>query len=215
MTNEIDHVIWDWNGTLFDDAEITAQSSIDWLAKAGFPNVTREEIREHSSRDFFVLLTPLLGRRPTSDEITDFIAHYEAVYEPAKRNLSLASDALAALGAVEESGRSQSILSMAPDGEVNELAARYGIASYFTRIDGNRSAESHSKLINLRMHIDALGGDPARIALIGDALDDFEVASAVGARPIMVETGMYSRRRLRETGASVASSLLEAIGCLK
>lgn len=214
MTAEIDHVIWDWNGTLLDDAEITARTSIEWLEKAGRPGVSLEDIREHSSRDFTILLTPLLGRRPDEQEIREFIAHYVTVYEPVKHQLPLAADALAALGLVEQTGRSQSILSMAPHEDVNELAAHHGISTFFVRIDGDRTAESHSKLINLRKHIDELGCAPSRIALIGDALDDFEVASAVGARPIMVETGMYSRRRLGKTGAPVASTLLEAISHL-
>lgn len=209
------HVIWDWNGTLLDDADITIQASIGWLEKMGVGGVTKAQIRHHCVRNFTDFYEPLLGRRPDDAEIQDARDFYWSLYEPAKRNLPLAGDARQALGNVIANGQSQSVLSMAPHGELVELVDQHGLSDHFLRVDGDKEASAHSKLENLRQHLGDLGINPAQVAMIGDALDDYRVSTALGVRPVLVETGMYSRYRLEKTGAPVAKNLIEALQHLR
>jgi phosphoglycolate phosphatase-like HAD superfamily hydrolase len=73
---------------------------------------------------------------------------------------------------------------------------------------------SHSKRENLKSHLDLLRVPAENTALIGDALDDYEVSTALGVTPVLVTTGMYAAERLVATGARVEHSLLGALNGL-
>ncbi|MGL4236773.1 HAD family hydrolase [Tabrizicola sp.] len=210
----IRHVIWDWNGTLLDDTDLTVRASIEWLASKGRHGLTRDDIRRHASRDFAAFFGSLLNRPLGSDELADAIAFYRRLYEPLKRSQSLATDAHDALAQLAARGRSQSILSMAPQTEVQELTRLHGIDGLFIRIEGQSDEGGMTKLDSLRLHLAALGLDPADVAMIGDSLDDHAVSTEAGLWPVLVSTGLTDAARLRKTGAVVVPSLLEAIGCL-
>lgn len=46
MFKNIKHIIWDWNGTLFDDVDICVDN-INWLLKKyNLPEITKEKYRE-------------------------------------------------------------------------------------------------------------------------------------------------------------------------
>lgn len=47
----IDHIVWDWNGTLFDDGDALVQATIDAFAAAGLSTVTRAPLRQRSDCD--------------------------------------------------------------------------------------------------------------------------------------------------------------------
>ncbi|MGI3164397.1 HAD family hydrolase [Pseudooceanicola sp. 200-1SW] len=204
------HVIWDWNGTLLDDFEITAEVSAEMIRTAGRPDVTHDDIRDHHTRPFSHFFHALVGREPTEQEMAANMARYSQVYDPIKHQLPLAADALHALELLKESGAGQSVLSMAPQDELRALVSHNGIADYFRAIDGAETLGQDRKRASLERHMGRLGLMPARTVLIGDTVDDFDAASALGIRAVLVTTGMHSARRLAATGSDVADTLLGA-----
>lgn len=207
----IKHIVWDWNGTLLDDFEITAQYGIDCFAKAGLSGVTFEDVRQYHTRPFADYLSALLGRAVTDTELADFYSGFSEVYEPAMYDLPLAPDALDALEAISGAGKSQSILSMAPHEELVSLVRHNGIYERFSRVDGAKDLKKHFKIDALKAHIDELGVDPASVCVIGDSIDDFDAAKGLGASAVLVSTGMYAHDRLVATGAPVATNLTGAV----
>lgn len=206
----IEHVVWDWNGTLLDDFEITAEASAIMIRLAGRSDVTYDDIRASHTRPFSDFFRMLVGRDPTTDEMDASMRRYVDMYEPVKRELPLASDALQSLMLLRDRGIGQSILSMAPDEELNELVSLRGIRDYFRRVDGATVLGQDKKVDSLRRHVDALGCEAGRVALVGDTVDDFHAADALGMRAILVTTGMNARHRLVATGAPVADTLFDA-----
>ena len=206
----IEHVVWDWNGTLLDDFEITAEASAIMIRLAGRSDVTYDDIRASHTRPFSDFFRMLVGRDPTEDEMGASLRRYIDMYEPIKRELPLASDALQSLSLLRDHGIGQSILSMAPDEELNELVGLRGIRDYFRRVDGATVLGQEKKVESLRRHVDALGCVPGRVALVGDTVDDFLAADALGIRAVLVTTGMNARQRLLATGAPVTDTLLAA-----
>ncbi len=207
----IKHIVWDWNGTLLDDFEITAQYGIDCFAKAGKSGVTFEDVRQHHTRPFSEYLKAVLGRAATETELADFYSGFGKVYEPVMYDLPLVQDALHALEVIRGAGKSQSILSMAPHEELVSLVRHNGIYEHFARVDGARDLGKHFKIDALRAHIDELGVDPAHVCVIGDSIDDFDAAKGLGASAILVSTGMYAHHRLVASGAPVATNLTGAV----
>lgn len=204
------HVIWDWNGTLLDDFEITAEVSAIMIREAGREDVSHEDIREHHTRPFSDFFRALVGREPTEAEMAGNMARYTRMYDPVKHDLPLAVDARPALDLLQQHGVGQSVLSMAPQDEVRALVAHNGIEGYFRSVDGAIALGQDPKRASLARHMERLALSPTATVLIGDTVDDFDAAAALGIRAVLVTTGMHSVRRLAATGSDVADTILGA-----
>lgn len=203
------HAIWDWNGTLLDDFEITARITIEALAELGAPKVTIEEVRHHYCRPLSRYFSVLLGRQATADEIHHLGSRYDHRYGAMIRELPLAADAVAALEMITR-GASQSLLSMAPHEQLNMLIDRHGLRAKFKLIEGFAGTGHPTKHESLASHCSALNLQRDSTCLIGDTVDDYDAAASLGLGSILVATGMQSRERLENTGAPVVDNLREA-----
>ena len=104
-----------------------------------------------------------------------------------------------------------SILSMAPNDQLQELIDHHGLRSRFVRVEGSHTGSSDgNKADSLCRHLDELQVDTAATSLIGDTVDDYEAAVTCGVRPVLVTTGSQSRSALEATGAPVMDTLLTA-----
>ena len=206
----LSHVVWDWNGTLFDDFDLTARIADRTLTALGVPGVTGEDIRREFRRPFSQFYASLFGRPITADEFTFIRERYELEYAAELDSVSLQPDAGAAMDLIQ--GRAaQSLLSMAPDGQLQALVDRHGIRDRFVLIEGSTRDDSDgNKAGRLEEHLAAMRSNPAGTVVIGDTVDDHEAALHSGARSVLVTTGSTSRDNLEATGAPVVDTLLEA-----
>jgi len=113
-------------------------------------------------------------------------------------------------------GGSQSLLSMWFHRELVSLVTELGIAGYFVRVDGLRQEiGGGSKAVHLAEHLAAQELDPKRVVVIGDVVDDAVAAEHVGARSVLVSTGMTSRRALEQVGVPVVDSIVDALDLVR
>jgi phosphoglycolate phosphatase-like HAD superfamily hydrolase len=203
----LSHVIWDWNGTLFDDFELTARIAERTFAALGVSGVTGADIRAHFRRPFSEFYGSLLGRPLEPAEYAFIRERYELEYQRELGAIGLQPDAGVALDLVAPRA-SQSLLSMAPDPELQALVDRHGIRARFVLVEGSPRTDSDgNKAGRMGRHMRALGVDPEGTVVIGDTVDDHEAAVANGARSVLVTTGSTSRRQLEATGAPVVDTL--------
>jgi phosphoglycolate phosphatase-like HAD superfamily hydrolase len=204
------HVVWDWNGTLLDDFGLTARIGADSLAALGVPGLSVDDFRDAFERPFSGFYSRLLGR-PISDEEYGYVrARYDTEYDAEVFSLSLRHDAITALDHVAGHA-TQSILSMAPDDQLQSLVDHHAIRHHFVAVEGSHAGSSDgNKVESLRRHLRALAVDPGRAVMIGDTVDDQEAAATCGAMAVLVTSGSQSRAALVATGAPVADSLQEA-----
>lgn len=204
------HVVWDWNGTLLDDFWLTARIAADTLAELGVPELSGPVVRDSFTRPFHVFYSRLLGRPVTDAEFAYIRRRYEAEYDAEVFELSLQPDAERALDHVGNVA-TQSLLSMAPDVQLQPLVDHHAIRHRFVHIEGSPDASSDgTKAERLREHLGQLGVEAGRTVIIGDTVDDQEAAAACGARAVLVTSGSQSRSALQATGWPVVDSLLEA-----
>jgi phosphoglycolate phosphatase len=200
------HVIWDWNGTLFNDAEL-CHSIINGLLKRnkieeisllkykeifGFPI---EDYYKKAGLDFNIIPFEILGKE-FMDE-----------YENRKFESTVFTEALQILEIIYTSGITQSILSAYHQDSLNEIINYFGIRNYFNGLIGLDNIYASSKVEQGRRWMKELGHKRGEVVLIGDTLHDFEVSDEIGADCILVSSGHQSKKRLLKCGVPVFEDL--------
>ncbi|MEU8523054.1 HAD family hydrolase [Streptomyces sp. NPDC048577] len=206
------HLVWDWNGTLLDDIH-----AVIGATNAAFAELGLEPITLARYRDLYMVPVPkfyerLMGRLPTDAEweVMDVVFHRH--YWQRAEGCGLTAGAAELLAARQESGHTQSLLSLAPHVELVPLVRRHGIEQRFVRVDGRVGSSTEGKTAHMVRHLTALGDVPAeRIVVIGDAADDARAAAHVGARAVLYTGGSHSRTSLEAVGVPVVDSLAEAV----
>ena len=214
------HVVWDWNGTLFDDQHLVLEGLNAVLADAGLPPTDLATYQRLYTRPVRRFYERVFGRPIRDAEWERFDDVYHRTYRDGLARARLARDAEAALQALERAGRSQSLLSMWRHRELVPLVERLGIRERFVRVDGLRvDADGRPaggrKAPHLEAHLERLvhdaGDDPSRVLVVGDALDDADAARHVGAPCVLYDGGSHPRGELEQAGVPVADSLTEAL----
>lgn len=203
------HLVWDWNGTLLDDFELTVAATNAAFAAGGGPQVTGEQHRRLFRRPIHGYYAELLGRPIDDAEFARLDRAFHTEYQRLLHTCRLADGALAA---VSGWAGSQSLLSMWFHDQLVPFVTGVGLAGYFARIDGLRAAVGGgTKTEHLVRHLAALGMAGGDCVLIGDTLDDAAAAAAVGARCVLVAGGFTDADRLAGSGLPVADSLPAAV----
>lgn len=207
------HIIWDWNGTLFDDLHIVVASVNDSLAAIGEAlQIDDDGYRDHYRRpvrDFYDVLVA----RPVTDQEWDTINRvfheaYVARIDQAAPN----AEAHAAVAEVRNRSLTQSILSMWTDTLLGPTVAQYGLADSMLAVQGSTAAEGSIKAALLRNHLSALGlACATRVVMVGDTFDDAAAAAEVGVGAVFYDGGSHHRAALEATGVPVADSLCHAV----
>jgi phosphoglycolate phosphatase-like HAD superfamily hydrolase len=203
------HLVWDWNGTLFDDLTLVVTSTNKSLELAGAGPVTVEEHRRDFCRPIPAYYALVLGYPLDDEQFATIDKAFHTAYNEGLASCSLANGTLDALAGW---AGTQSLLSMWFHDDLVPTVERYGISSYFARVDGLRAQiGGGSKAPHLITHLKELGVDGRDCVLIGDSVDDAEAAATVGARVVLYTGGITDALQLRRTGRPVAESLAEAV----
>jgi phosphoglycolate phosphatase-like HAD superfamily hydrolase len=211
----IQHIIWDWNGTLFNDSGAMIDATIHAFSVTGLSEVDVTTYQQHYMRPIPEFYNRLARRRLSDAEQRLLAKHYREAYENKLGGLTVAPAATDSLTQWQGVGGSQSVLSMHPHDELVRLAAQAGVMDFFTRVDG-AVVENHdaSKAPHLARHIARLAVDPEWILLVGDSVDDMMAARACGIRALSYHAGktaLHARWHFDGLGIPVVTCLREAV----
>jgi len=204
--NAYHHLIWDWNGTLFDDVQLCLDIMNGMLAKRGMTPVTREayiRVFDFPVSGYYQKLGYDFEREPFEGISTEFIRAYEAQRSQCK----LMPGTLAALEAIARLGLSQSVLSASKRDYLQQALQDYGLAGYFSSAYG---LDNHHAAGKLEMGLALMGEqglDPKTVLLVGDTTHDAEVAAAMGIDCWLIPNGHQDPARLAAVGVPVLADL--------
>jgi phosphoglycolate phosphatase len=113
------------------------------------------------------------------------------------------------LSGLAQRGVRNTILSAARRASVEELLGHFGVREFFEDVVG---LDDHFAAGKTELGVEWLERSSAprdSIVLVGDTVHDFEVATAMGIRCVLVAAGHHARDRLERCGCPVISSLTD------
>jgi len=210
MLREYRHIIWDWNGTLLDDAWLCVEVCNEMLSARGKRAMTLEQYQANFDfpvKDFY----PKAGFDFAVEPFEVLAREYVDKYNSRRFECKLRENALAVLNSIADRGLSQSLLSAYHKARLDEAVDFFDIRRFFTEVIGLQDHHAVGKVEEGRLLIEKSGFRPAEILLIGDTVHDYEVAEAVGIDCILIPSGHNSKERLESCGVMVMDSLAKLL----
>mgnify|MGYP005843012475 CR=1 FL=1 len=208
MRAEYSEVMWDWNGTLFDDAWLCVEAMNGLLRCRGLPELTPERYA-----DIFDFPVERYYRRLGFDwsrETFEAVGlEFMRVYEARRLECRLRLGAVEALARWRRRGARQHLISGYRQDTLDELVARYGVREWFDDVVGAEDVFARGKLDLGARWREARGAGAGPRLVIGDTVHDFEMARVIGADCVLLPCGHNSLRRLAACGTTLRSSLDE------
>ena len=200
------HIIWDWNGTIIDDAKLCVRIVNDILEDRGLPQLLLEHYREQFDfpvRDYYNRLgLPCQG--PEFNEIsTVFIEKYHFLW----KQCVLQENARATISKISSLGIDQSLLSAGKEEHVKAFVRHHNLHDYFCVIAGTSNIHAEGKLDRARSLVEGSELKRDEYLLVGDTLHDHKVAQELGIDCLLYSNGHHSERKLTTSGSPVINQL--------
>lgn len=210
MIDRISGIIWDWNGTLLNDMQLCVRTMNELLEKRHLPLLTIDDYREVFSfpvRNYYEKIGFDFSREPFEIPAMEFITRYNEQMG----GCSLHLDTLNVLRYFNSVGIKQFVLSAMRQEELESNLKLHGIRKYFEHVSGLNDHYAASKIDNGLRLIAALNLNPDELVLIGDTIHDFEVATELGCRCVLIANGHQSREILESAGVLVLDHIGDLI----
>ena len=208
MINNKKHIIFDWNGTLVDDAWIFVDILNVLLKSRNIQPITIEQYRNQFCfpiKQFY----EKIGISHDSESFLrlekDFIKEYKArMYLP-----GLFSDTITTLKMLLKREIEVSILSASNQTILENLVTHYQIKKFFHYICGVDNYGANGKLENGVDLLKKINYDKKNILIVGDTDYDYKVAKTLGVDCVLISSGHQSEKRLRCVGNNLIKSIAE------
>lgn len=203
-------IIWDWNGTLLNDIELCIKSINILLKNRNIPvinTVTYREIFSFPVKDYYKAVGFDFEKEDFSIPAHQFIDLYNEGFGIC----SLQKSAIEVLTWFKEKGIRQFVLSAMEHEMLEKTLKMKGISHFFEDIAGLHDHYAVSKIELGRQLMADNNIDTDKVWLIGDTIHDYEVATELGIKCILIADGHQSLERLMQTGGIVIDDLTQLI----
>jgi phosphoglycolate phosphatase len=201
---QYESIIWDWNGTLLDDAWLGVDIMDCMLKSRNMPGLSLERYREifdFPVKDYYAKLGFDFASEPFELVGNEFIEKYNSRHFECRLR-PFARETLQKINAL---GIRQFALSARNHQNLEEEFLFHGILDYFEHFSGLPDNWANGKISLGKALIDSQNILSSKTLLIGDTYHDYEVASALGPGCILIEGGHQSKNRLLKADAPVIS----------
>ena len=205
-------VLWDWNGTIIADVPHVVRVNNRVFSAHGYRETTAEEYRSHFR---FPVKDYYLEYGVTEEDFAVIAEDWNRSYVDGFAAVPLAPHAAEAVRRFRDAGFRQVILSASQVDQLRAQVSRFQeLDGMFDEVMGIGDVYASSKMQIALDFLKRSGIDPKDAVFIGDTSHDAEVAEAIGVRCLLISGGHQIDEVLRQTGATVLPSLLDALDML-
>ncbi len=202
-----EYVIWDWNGTLFNDVQISIDTMNKMLEVKEYPQRLDTDLYKSIFSfpvvDYYIKVG-LDFEKHSFDELAQlFIDLYSEVQDSAELFKSV-RDVLKYFNSL---GLKQSVISVCEKERLYHQISLFDIEDYFDDVIGTDDNYAVSKADIAKKWFADHELNPDKAVFIGDTVHDYEVARAVGCDSILIADGHQSREVLSVTDAVIINCI--------
>lgn len=207
QTNKIKHVVWDWNGTLLDDVEISLQSINYLLQQEGVPELNSLEAYRKVFQFPIVEYYEKVGFDFSKTPFFSLADAYVAYYQPRSTQCELQKGAIACLQQLRAKGVHQYIISASNQEYLLKQVSQFSISDYFEDIIGLDDIHAYSKMELAQHFLTSRNIFGSSTLFIGDSVHDAQVADAASSSCVLIANGHEHRQKLLNTNQEVLDNL--------
>ena len=210
ILDKYSHIIWDWNGTLLNDAWLCVDVMNNMLARRGLPQISLDIYRnifDFPVRDYYMKL----GYDFDDESFEKVGMEFMILYNQRQKECSLHVEAVFVLDEISKLGLSQSILSAREQNELRQETIDLGVSRFFEKQYGLDDHYAHGKTdVGIKL-LNDLNVAKEKVIFIGDTSHDAEVADELGIDCILVPKGHQSLQRLKNCKKHIIKSINELL----
>lgn len=203
------HIIWDFNGTLFDDVETGIKSINALLSKRNMQTLSGvadyHKVFGFPIIEYYRALGFDFDAEPYDKIANEWIEQYLYFSKGAK----LYDGAKETLEKISKLPIKQIILSATEKNMLVKQLSELEILPYFSEVLGLDNIYAYSKAELGKMWKER--EKPKKVLLIGDTVHDFETSKQIGADCILVSCGHQSRDTLLSCGVTVINNIKDIV----
>ena len=216
ILNNYNHLIWDWNGTLFDDVKLCSDIMNMLLTQESLPNIS---VQKYKSIFTFPVVDyyKLAGHKFEKKSFEVLGKQFIDEYELRKNNCPLFPGVIDILTELRSKNINQYLLSAYEQNSLNKILEYFGIKNFFNQIvgldniyAGGKSHLAHNLASKIRSN-----GSAGKILLIGDTIHDYEVAKEINSKCILISHGHQDDERLLKLNVPVVKDFNELKNLLR
>ncbi|MGA7720767.1 MAG: HAD hydrolase-like protein [Ignavibacteriaceae bacterium] len=208
MIDNFKHIIWDWNGTLFNDVELSVNiinnilkdMKLKELSIIDYKNIFTFPIRDYYKK---------AGINFENYSFEETGALWISEYEKRKLEGFLYEGTSETLQFISDKGMEQSILSAYSQITLVDIVRHFNLEHFFSYLTGLNNIYADSKIELGKKFIKNIVHSNEEVLLIGDTVHDYEVAKEIGVVCLLIADGHQSKEKLSVCGVPVLDNIKE------
>ncbi len=207
MKRKYTHILWDFNGTIYNDVDASRCATNALLEARGLNQIeTLEQLRERFCfpvKNYYAEL----GFDYSAESYEDIAREWSFIYDRISCNAGFCAGVDSVIKRLADQGYIQTVISACESTILTDKLSSLRVLSRFENVFGTDNINAHSKK---QLAAGWRKANPEAMALlVGDTEHDFEVAEMIGADCVLYSGGYCSKHRLNGLGCPVIDEFNE------
>lgn len=209
------HIIWDWNGTLFND--------VDACIAAINPMLKKRNLKLIKSVDYYreIFDFPVinyykkLGFDFDQESFLDVAEEYVMLYHQVCSKSKLVKGAIDVINQLDDLKINQIIVSASEQSSLLRQMEPFNIKGLFKDVVGIDDNLAYSKLDLAKKYVNLKQINNNELLLVGDSHHDYEVARSLGCDCVLVSWGHINKERLKQNDTIIIDEINELLNLIR
>ncbi|MDE7389941.1 MAG: HAD family hydrolase [Lachnospiraceae bacterium] len=207
MNKQYKNIIWDYNGTIVDDAALAVKAENMVLETYGKPPITLDFYLKECEMPILNFYNKIFDMN--SFDFTEISQRFIKYYEHLSHDAKVFPEVKEMICSLSQKGYNQAVISGFESEMLKKSLHHFGLSDYFSFMSGSDDISCKSKSERAALVLKKYGLKPSETLFIGDMYHDLETAAHVGADCILISKGHQGHDVLSTYDVRVLKSAAE------